>query len=70
MGRAELFPFFAGLSERGRDEFGALRATHAKAGQQPLKRGDPANGAYFVLQGALRVYYVTDEGREATLYRV
>jgi CRP/FNR family transcriptional regulator len=28
------------------------------------------NGAYLVVRGSLRVYYITPEGREATLYRV
>lgn len=70
MRRAELFPFFDDLSPRGRDEFGALRALRATPHQQLIRRGDATNGAYLVLKGALRVYYVTDEGREATLYRV
>jgi CRP/FNR family transcriptional regulator len=35
-----------------------------------LARGDSVGGAYFVTSGALRVYYITPEGREATLYRV
>jgi CRP/FNR family transcriptional regulator len=70
MRRAELFPFFDGLSTRGRDEFGALRPLRAEPQQQLIRRGDHTNGAYLVLKGALRVYYVTDEGREATLYRV
>jgi CRP/FNR family transcriptional regulator len=67
---AELFPFFDELSARGRDEFGALRPVRAKPRQELIRRGDATNGAYLVLKGALRVYYVTDEGREATLYRV
>ena len=70
MRRAELFPFFDDLSPRGRDEFGALRAIRATPHEQLIRPGDLINGAYLVLKGALRVYYVTDEGREATLYRV
>ncbi len=70
MRRAELLPFFDALSARGHSEFGALRSTSAKPRQQLLRRGTSAGGAYLVLKGALRVYYVTDEGREATLYHV
>ncbi|WP_437521538.1 Crp/Fnr family transcriptional regulator [Sorangium sp. So ce726] len=70
MNPAKLFPFIAALSDRGRAELGALPATHVAAHEQLLRRGDTAAGAYLILQGALRVYYVTDDGREATLYRV
>jgi CRP/FNR family transcriptional regulator len=70
MRHAELFPFLDELSERGRAEFGALRATHAPPRKPLLRRGATASGAYLVVKGALRVYYLTDEGREATLYSV
>lgn len=68
--RAELFPFLGGLTDRGRAELGALPITRVGGNQELLGRGDPTGGAYLVLEGALRVYYVTDDGREATLYRV
>ena len=70
MNRAELFPFFGDLSDRGRAELGAVPTTRAAPNQELLRPGDPAHGAYLVVEGALRVYYVTDEGREATLYRI
>jgi CRP/FNR family transcriptional regulator len=70
MSRAELFPFLAGLSPPARKELGALAELRASPGQVLLSRGDDAQGAFLVLQGALRVYYLTEEGREATLYRV
>ena len=70
MNRAELFPFFRDVTEPGRSELGALPAVRVEPQKQLLGRGDSANGAYLVLEGALRVYYITDEGREATLYRV
>ena len=35
---------------------------------QVLQRGDEVAGAYLVERGALRVYYVSAEGREGTLY--
>jgi CRP/FNR family transcriptional regulator len=64
------FPFLAGLSPAGRRELVALAPTRARAGARLLSRGEAAGGAYFVVGGALRVYYVSAEGREATLYRV
>lgn len=70
MDRAELFPFFRELTPRGRTELGALAATRARPGATLLRRGAPCGGAYLVLQGALRVFYLTEDGREATLYRV
>lgn len=70
MNRAELFPFFRELTDPGRSELGALSSVRVAPQKQLLGRGDCAYGAYLVLEGALRVYYITDEGREATLYRV
>jgi len=35
-----------------------------------LKRGDIVDGAYFVADGAVRVYYVDADGQEGTLYSV
>ncbi|MFO0728984.1 MAG: cyclic nucleotide-binding domain-containing protein, partial [Myxococcota bacterium] len=70
MERAGLFPFFRQLSPRGRGEIDALRTTAVDPNAPLLRRGDDAGGAYLVLEGALRVYYLTEEGREATLYRV
>jgi CRP/FNR family transcriptional regulator len=67
---AESFPFMTRLAAKSRSELGALRATRAPAGRQLLARGDSVGGAYFVVGGALRVYYITPEGRDASLYRV
>ncbi|HEV8547664.1 MAG TPA: Crp/Fnr family transcriptional regulator [Polyangiaceae bacterium] len=64
------FPFFTRLSAVSQGELGVLRETRVEAGERLLERGDPVGGAYFVVGGSLRVYYVTPEGREATLYRV
>ncbi len=63
-------PFLARLTKVGRQELGALATTSVPPAKRLLRRGDPANGAYLVVAGALRVYYVTGDGREATLYRV
>jgi CRP/FNR family transcriptional regulator len=64
------FPFVAQLTAGGRRELAALAAARVKAAQQLLQRGDAAGGVYLVTRGALRVFYITAEGREATLYRV
>ncbi|HKO48276.1 MAG TPA: Crp/Fnr family transcriptional regulator, partial [Polyangiaceae bacterium] len=39
-------------------------------GTRLLQRGDFVDGAYLVVAGSLRVYYIDAEGREATLYHV
>lgn len=64
------FPFFARLTASGRDTLAAFVATHVAPGNQLMQRGDRAGGAYLVIGGSLRVYYITAEGREATLYHV
>ncbi|MEZ5850428.1 MAG: Crp/Fnr family transcriptional regulator [Hyphomicrobiaceae bacterium] len=66
-----LFPFLAGLqpasqlllAERTR-RISCPTSTHL------VSRGDKVAGAYLVVRGALRVYYVSAEGREGTLYWV
>jgi CRP/FNR family transcriptional regulator len=64
------FPFISGLGVAARRDLGALTISRAKAKQQLLRRGDATDGAYLVTAGSLRVYYLTSEGREATLYHV
>lgn len=68
---ARLFPFVAeiGAANSKRLAAGLRRGNFADA--TPLiQRGDPVAGAYLVERGALRVYYVSAEGREGTLYWV
>jgi CRP/FNR family transcriptional regulator len=64
------FPFLVRLTAQGRRELATLAPTRVKPVQHLLRRGDAAGGAYFVTGGALRVFYVAADGREATLYRV
>lgn len=64
------FPFLARLSDGARGELAACRSQKIAARRRLLERGAPAGGAYLVSAGWLRVYYLTPEGREATLYRV
>jgi CRP/FNR family transcriptional regulator, anaerobic regulatory protein len=71
MGLSETsFPFLARLTEASRRALRSLPTSRARANQRVLERGHAVNGAYFVLRGELRVYYITAEGREATLYDV
>ncbi len=68
---ADLFPSLAELSEESRRLMAGSVKTIACAGGTPLvARGDLVTGAYLVEKGALRVYYVSAEGREGTLYWV
>ncbi len=67
---AARFPFLARLSSEGRRELVAIGASSPPPRKRLLGRGDAAGGAYLVLGGALRVFYITPEGRESTLYHV
>lgn len=67
----ELFPTLAELSPEGRALLTASTKYLCCGGGTPLvARGDLVTGAYLVEEGALRVYYVSAEGREGTLYWV
>jgi CRP/FNR family transcriptional regulator len=66
-----LFPLLADLSPASRDLLAASVKRIACDGGVPLvARGDMVAGAYMVEKGALRVYYVSADGREGTLYWV
>jgi CRP/FNR family transcriptional regulator, anaerobic regulatory protein len=66
-----LFPLLAKLSPENRELLAASVKRIACDGGVPLvARGDVVAGAYLVERGALRVYYVSAEGREGTLYWV
>lgn len=65
-----LFPFLSGLTKQSRRALGALVPVRVRPLKNLLRRGDVAGGAYLVLSGSLRVYYVSKGGREATLYTV
>lgn len=64
------FSFLARVSKAGRRACDALVARRIASGRSVLRRGDSADGIYLVAGGALRVYYVSAAGREATLYHV
>jgi len=65
------FPSLAELSVAGR--FRLLSATRHETlppFAKVIERGDEVAAAYLVEAGALRIYYVSSEGREGTLYWV
>jgi CRP/FNR family transcriptional regulator len=67
----ELFPSLRDLAPSSRALLeGSARRTACASGTQLIARGDLVAGAYLVERGALRVYYVSAEGREGTLYWV
>jgi CRP/FNR family transcriptional regulator len=66
----EGFPFLGGCSEKARTLVTALPSRTVPDRTLVLRRGDQVDGVYLVTAGTLRVYYITADGREATLYRV
>ncbi len=65
----DTFPLFARLSAAGRRALSAGAQGHDCAPGGPiLHKGQAISGAYLVLGGQLRVYTLTPNGAEATLY--
>jgi CRP/FNR family transcriptional regulator len=65
------FPYFSELNARGRSRLlGATRHVRLPPYAKVIERGDEVAGVYLVEAGALRIYYVSSEGREGTLYWV
>lgn len=65
------FPFAAQMGPVARARlFAGSTIVDLEAGASVLRRGDAVAGAYFVDSGALRIFYLTPEGREGTLYWV
>ena len=59
------------LSEAGKALFnGRLVKKSVERHEVIIDRGDTVSGAYFVLEGQLRVFIYGPNGREATLYRI
>ncbi len=62
---------FKGLSEKGRRLLAAGAATRRfAAGKTIIQKGQGVSGAYFVLDGRLRVYTLMPGGKQATLYPI
>jgi CRP/FNR family transcriptional regulator len=65
------FPFLAVLSSEEKDIVKANITYYKFSEQQLLLTGaDKCNRVYFVLAGTLRVFKLSEEGREVTLYRL
>ena len=65
----ETFNPFAQLSEAGKKLLrGGLVSRHCASASPLLFKGQRVSGAYFVLQGQLRVFSLAPNGTEATLY--
>ena len=65
------FPFLTELSVAGRSRLlSATRHVTLPPFTRVIERGDEVAAAYLVEAGALRIYYVSSEGREGTLYWV
>ena len=65
------FPFVAAMTPANRRTLEtSLRVISCEAHTHLVARGDEVAGAYLVEEGALRVYYTSEDGREGTLYWV
>lgn len=67
---AEGFPFLAGATAATRELVAALPVRQVAPRSPVLHRGDGVDGVFLVVGGSLRVFYIAQDGHEATLYRV
>ena len=64
------FPFWEGLSENDKiDLMNGAGCAEFKKGQN-IHNGTVCTGIIFVKTGCLRVYILSEEGKEITLYRI
>ncbi len=67
----QLLPICRQLCERGTmDLRTGMTLTALETGKVVLQQDDDVRGVFLVRRGSLRIYYVTPEGREGTLYWV
>lgn len=64
------FPFLARVGEASRRALRSLPVRRAPPSTQVLHRGAAVDGMFLLTDGALRVYHLSADGREVTLYRV
>ncbi len=63
------FPFLNELSANSRELLDRTAQHESVQGKQILiQKGDPVNGVYLVEEGLLRVYTISPQGKESTLY--
>ncbi len=65
----EALPFYQALTESGRSLLSqGVKYKHCDNADIVLRQGQQTSGAYMVLEGRLRVYSISPNGKEATLY--
>lgn len=67
---ASAFPFWDGLSQYDRDTFLNSSQTLTFAAGRNIHDGGECTGVILVKSGVLRLYLLSDEGKEVTLYRL
>jgi len=67
---ASAFPFWDGLSQYDRDTFVNSSQTLTFAAGRNIHDGGECTGVILVKSGVLRLYLLSDEGKEVTLYRL
>ena len=71
MARWDKVAAFREMTPEGKSQLDKGISTHKfKGGLTIIDKGQDVSGAYFVLEGALRVFTYTPQGREATLYQI
>ena len=63
-------PFWGELTEEGRGEFCRQLVGCTYARGQRVHGGETCRGVIFIRSGCLRVYMLSEEGRDVTLYRL
>ena len=67
---ASAFPFWDGLSQYDRDTFVNSSQTMTFPAGRNIHDGGECTGVILVKSGVLRLYLLSDEGKEVTLYRL
>ncbi len=69
MNELETFDVFRSLSDPGKEQLErGLLVHHFPKSQTVIQKGNSVSGAYVVIGGQLRVFTITPQGNEATLY--
>ncbi len=63
-------PFWDALSEQGREQFCRQLVGHTYEKGSRVHGGESCRGVIFIKSGCLRVYMLSEEGRDVTLYRL
>lgn len=65
-----LFPFWKDLAEEDRADIFANSSLSSYPKGKTLHDGNECSGLFFVRSGSLRVYILSEDGKEVTLYRL